>query len=298
MSLRLCTVAAGVATVSAFGGSKVSSEECIVGPDAAIAPDCEAALTQSPADVTEGSQGLRDPTGTLIHDYEEAGLCQVNVHWHLGAEHRSAGQYDVDGDEFLANTYVGKADNGQHRRMLGGKAVPGFMCRGYDAKDPKYTKPYDWKYCKDMRVGLTYEIHWPFSSAGHCGRLSDGLGGVFCHSHAPNGIGVQGQVFTVVNDDAYDVADLAHGMDLTLAKHVSKYTGSTTGPKYNNDVCSPYAPISWHVDRDCHLVSAKSFDNLCKYMKEEHGMSGDIEAHGSRELVADAWVTSRVMGQH
>merc|ERR1719361_2818420 len=128
-------------------------------------------------------------------------MCLVNVHFHLGAEHRSEGFFDVSGVDFFNNVYHGKP----------GKIPPedaGWMCSDYDATDEKFTTDYEWKYCEDMHVGMTYEIHWPHSSAGHCGRLQDGLGGIFCYSHTPEKIGVEGQVFTIVNDDAYDVEDL------------------------------------------------------------------------------------------
>ena len=33
------------------------------------------------------------------------------------------------------------------------------------------------------------------------------------------------------------------------------------------EICSPYR-VSWHVDRACNMVSAKTLDNMCKVMKE------------------------------
>merc|ERR1719487_1252920 len=53
-------------------------------------------LEQAGANVTAGYVGGFD-TGTrapLTSQYWEAGLCPVNVHWHLGAEHLSVGEYD------------------------------------------------------------------------------------------------------------------------------------------------------------------------------------------------------------
>lgn len=291
----------------AFGGADVPTaaiqykfidnidpDECIDGFDAPVKPDCEDALEQSPAEVTKGSVGLRAPTGTVIEDYAAAGMCMVNIHWHLGAEHMSKGQYDIVGKDFLENVYQGGSAE-HNRRLLSseGDVQAGWMCDGYDPEDPKFTEEYDWQYCEGMSVGLTYEIHWPHSSAGHCGHLTDGLGGVFCKSHTPEAVGVQGQVFQVVNDDSYE-ADLSKGM--LPSENIAKYTGSTTGPSHTNLVCSPYAPISWHVDRDCHKVSAKSFDNLCKMMKDQ-GMNYDLAPHGSRELVSPEWVSSLPKGR-
>jgi hypothetical protein len=281
------------AIANAFGGSKgISPDQCINPPDAPMKPACDSALEQSPADITKGSVGLRDPVGTLHRDYDEAGMCLVNVHWHLGAEHKSDGEYDLDGDEFMA-----QYESGSDRRLLAKNAQPGWFCQGYDAEDPKYTTKYDWKFCEGMHVGLTYEVHWPHSTAGHCGHLTDGLGGVFCTSHSPQAIGVEAQVFVIVNDDAYDVTNLVSGMKTDWSSKngfttdIAKYTGSTTGPSHDNDVCSPFGGISWHVDRMCHLVSAKSFDEMCMAMAAQ-GMTKDLHPHGSRELVSPQWVSS------
>ena len=77
-------------------------------------------------------------------------------------------------------------------------------------------------------------------------------------------------------------------MDATHWVDVATYIGSTTGTTRDNEVCSMYAPITWQMDRTCHKVSAWSFDQMCKAMKNNaDDMSGDLHAHGARELVAD-----------
>merc|ERR1711990_1076532 len=132
--------------------------------------------------------------------------------------------------------------------------------------------------------------------------------GVFCHFAAanvvsaehPNGVvlsnlsihvGVQAQVFTIVNDEDYYYPDLMRGMiiDGDYGKDMAHYTGSTTGTSRNNQLCSAYTPITWQVDRQCHLISASSFDKMCADMKQQRDdMSDDLHAHGARELVATA----------
>jgi hypothetical protein len=73
-----------------------------------------------------------------------------------------------------------------------------------------------------------------------------------------------------------------------MGSDVAKYTGSTTGDSFDNTVCSQYSPITWQVDRKCHMISASSFDKLCYDMLlQRDDMSGDIEPHGSRETVDD-----------
>merc|ERR1711918_268302 len=103
-------------------------------------------------------------------------------------------------------------------------------------------------------------------------------------------IGVQSQTFTIVNDEHYYYPDLIRGMivDGEMGSDIAKYTGSTTGTSRDNEVCSRYTPITWQVDRKCHMISASTFDKMCADMKAQRDdMSSDLHAHGSRELVAD-----------
>merc|ERR1711990_1383220 len=92
-----------------------------------------------------------------------------------------------------------------------------------------------------------------------------------------------------VNDEAYYEADLINGALRGDGKweDVAKYTGSTTGTSRDNVVCSRYTPITWQVDRTCHMISASSFDKLCQDMgTKRDDMSGDYHPHGARELVS------------
>jgi len=257
------------------------------------------ALEQAGANVTKGYVGgLETSAVPITQPYYQQGLCPVNVHWHLGAEHYSAGQFDETGSGPTAIA---------HRRLLAGKVREGFQCKHYDGADIKFTKPYNWKHCTSMEVGQTYEVHWPHSRAGKCGTVNQYqtpfYDGVLCESSIVgkmldpsdplttfNSIGVQGQVFTVVNDEAFYYPDLIRGMivDGDFGADIAYYTGSTTGTSRNNEICSKYAPITWQVDRTCHMISASSFDKMCADMKAQaDDMSGDLHPHGSRELVAD-----------
>jgi len=249
---------------------------------------------QAGANVTKGYQGSFNTSAVPITiPYFQAGLCPINVHWHLGAEHYSKGEYDESGS---GPTEI------VDRRRLGGKTREGYQCKHYDAKDEKFTKGYNWEHCKDMEVGQTYEVHWPHSALGACGTLNQYqtpfYDGVFCGyksglSNTAAQIGVQAQVFTIVNDEKYYFPDLMRGMivdndDGIYGTDLAMYTGSTTGTTRNNKICSAYTPITWQVDRKCHLVSASSFDKMCADMKAQRDdMSDDLHPHGSRELVSD-----------
>jgi len=246
-------------------------------------------------------------------------LCPVNVHWHLGAEHRSAGQYDENGKSPSPNRYnksyntapVGEYEATPPTRRLGSDPVRyGFACHHYDAADPKFTTEYDWKHCQDMYVGETYEVHWPHSVLGACGTpfqyQTKFYDGIFCRYERAGGpdltaqqtasnVGVQAQVFTIVNDEDYYYPDLMKGMIVTdqaegtFGADLAIYAGSSTGTGRDNTWCSMYTPITWQVDRTCHLISASSFDKMCADMKLNHDpMDNDLHPHGARELVVKA----------
>ncbi|KAL9139188.1 delta carbonic anhydrase [Amphidinium carterae] len=256
------------------------------------------ALEQSGANVTKGYNGERETSAVPITDaYWRQGLCPVNVHWHLGAEHLSVGEYDESG-----------SGPSMSRRLAGSDTRLGFQCTHFDGTQKKFTKAYDWKHCIGMEVGQTYEVHWPHSRAGKCGTINQYqtpfYDGVFCEDSVVgamldpddsrttfNSIGVQAQVFVIVNDERYYYPDLFRGMivDGDFGSDMAMYTGSTTGTSRDNEICSAYAPITWQVDRKCHLVSASSFDKMCAEMKaaQRDDMSDDLYAHGARELVAD-----------
>jgi len=266
---------------------------------------------QAGANVTKGYVGGLE-VGELAPNtkpYYQSAMCPVNVHWHLGTEHYSAGEYDEGGDG--PHGTQGRPDWAARERDLAeGKVRDGFRCHHYDAEDEKFTKEYDWKYCEGMEVGETYEVHWPHSAAGACGTVnqyqSPFYDGVFCNldldtlltlqaQDIANAVGVHGQVFTIVNDEEYFYPDMIRGMlvDGEHGQDVAIYTGSTTGTTRDNEICSSYTPITWQVDRKCHMISASSFDKMCYDMKmQRDDMSGDLHAHGSRELVHDKYIAN------
>lgn len=276
-----------------------------------LVDDVVQVIEQAGGDVTAGFVGGLDVSGRepLTTSYWKNSLCPVNVHWHLGAEHRSQGQFDENGK----GPNIAGTPATQNLSASVGEVRYGFACQLFDSGDSKFTKEYEWKHCKDMHVGETYEIHWPHSALGACHTphqyQSPFYDGVFCHykpatDHAAltaqdiaHSIGVQGQVFTVVNDEDYYYPDLINGMikDGDYGADIAAYTGSTTGTSRNNKVCSAFSPITWQVDRKCHLISASSFDKLCSDMKEmRDDMSGDVHPHGARELTDSRFVANNL----
>merc|ERR1719403_257422 len=263
------------------------------------------ALEQSGANVTAGYQGEIEANATrrpILTSYLEAGLCPVNVHWHLGTEHYSLGEYDENGTGPNPNSTIEDDPYGEPDSRRLAEARLGFRCHKFDENDAKFTTEYTWQHCVGMHVGETYEVHWPHSAAGACGTphqyQTPFYDGVFCRGgiisldplNTFEKIGVQSQVYTIVNDESFYYPDLIRGMivDGDYGQDVAKYTGSTTGTSRNNTVCSRYTPITWQVDRTCHLISASAFDKMCAEMKMQHDdMTDDLHPHGARELVAD-----------
>jgi hypothetical protein len=180
-----------------------------------------AVLGQAGANVLVGYVGGFDTAWEPITIlFSQAGLCPVNVHWHLGAEHRSEGEFDETFDA------IGPAEETHRNRILSG-GRQGFRCKHYDVHDANFTTDYDWQHCMDMFVGETYKVHWPHSALGDCGTQwqfqTPFLDGVFCHididtflsldpEGIKNSIGIQSQVFTIVNDESYYYPDLISGM--------------------------------------------------------------------------------------
>lgn len=256
------------------------------GPEKPLCVDAEA---QAPRDLTVGATGERPAKAVVLTQEQAKKLPQTNIHFHFGAEHKS----EAYSDDTDSKKYDAAANS---RRLLAKdekKVRPGFMCKA-DHLTPEQLKPYDWKYCEgEMHVGKSYEVHYVHSSAGTPGAdLDDGLGSAAGGRGQLNPmVAVQGQVFLIVNDELREHMDndLVHGWDHTDHKDAVMYAGSTTGQSHDNTVCSPYT-VTWHVDKDCHEISASAFDNMCKVMKELYGMENDLHPHGSRIILDPAFV--------
>lgn len=293
-----------IGNLNACAGSKAKVN--LPNVDCAVQAMSEVPRPQSGGNVTKGFVG-EVVTGSAVpmtDAFWKHGMCTVNVHYHLGSEHYSDGEFDNNGSgPTVAHS----------RRLLSGEVRLGGQCHHYDAADAKFTTHFDWQHCENTHVGETYEIHWPQSKGGACGTPDQYqepfYDGVFCNLDNmdltdPNGwpmqIGVQAQVFTIVNDEDYYYPDLYRGMivDGDFGVDIAAYTGSTTGTSRNNEICSGYSPITWQVDRHCHMISASSFDKMCADMKATRDdFTSDLEPHGARELVAREYTADNMVDQ-
>ena len=108
--------------------------------------DVTAFAPQAGADVTPGvvvgvidSSGMPAIQGDLKDTSREYPLCAVNVHWHEGAEHRSAGEYDEagEGPNLGYEGYHGPGDESYGRRLAGGGGqTQGHHCHHYKTFTP------------------------------------------------------------------------------------------------------------------------------------------------------------------
>ncbi|KAK7253745.1 hypothetical protein SO694_00002450 [Aureococcus anophagefferens] len=192
---------------------------------------------KSAYDVTEGSVGLMDPALDPIPTTTPR-ACAVNVHWHIGAEHRSEGQYTEEYafDHPGLATYERRLQSEddlegltdaqkEARKLASGSLRVGHMCKNaYDLNndDPDgiVANEYDWQYCHDARLHHR-QLRRP-SSSPYLRPAWDAL----------------------------------NSWDTELATDYAYYQGSTTGDAADNEICRGTGGlVTWHTDRECHLTT-------------------------------------------
>ena len=225
---------------------------------------------QSPRDLRTRS-GANPIEFSEAPDHDDMNLC--NIHFHKNAEHA--------GGEFT--TYAG---NGDGKGFQTGFVYDGTLSESELA-------PFDKGVCPDEHGGLapgdTIEVHYVHSSA----MVGPGptLGACLNESIGNPQLRVEGQVFVLVNDDnALDFNALAATAvedGLNQAPNIPdntgepiEYTGSTTGPGYN-EKGSPLH-VSWSVRPKVAKVSIASVGTWC-----EDNVFDESQAHGVRNLVVN-----------
>ena len=196
-------------------------------------------------------------------------LC--NIHFHNPAEHKApAFSVIKPGDEH-------------------GKA--GYQCKISSQLTDYELMPYEDNQCKGVKPGDTIEVHWVHSSCDV--EPGPGLGSCLSESCANPSLRVETQVFTVVNDpDALDfsaftpvnkqIAGMQQAKTLPSGTGTPvEFLGSTTGPSYSEQVCSPLQ-VTWSVRPQCAKLDIRSLSNWCasNVFNEDH-------AHGVRNLVTN-----------
>jgi hypothetical protein len=225
---------------------------------------------QSPRDLAS-SHGTNLRAFSIAPASSKMNLC--NIHLHKNAEHK--------GGEFTK--YAGNGDGTGYET--------GFKYSGQLTS--KETKAINKDICPSPHGGLypgdTIEVHYVHSSAQ--AKPGYSLGSCLGDSTMNPEVRVETQVFVVVNDES--------ALDFNkLTKHALKdgyhqalnipsdtgtpiqYTGSTTGPKYNQQASN--IQVTWSVRPKVAKVNIETVGKWCKgnTFKEDH-------AHGVRNLVVN-----------
>ncbi|MBL3564732.1 cadmium carbonic anhydrase, partial [Rhodovulum sulfidophilum] len=145
----------------------------------------------------------------------------------------------------------------------------------------------------------TIEVHWVFSSCEVA--PGKGLGACMSESCQNPQLRVEAQAFLLVNDHtALDFKDYIYRGNQVNGLHQPRalpsgtgtpviYGGSTTGPRYNQAICSPLQ-VTWSVRPDCARLDINSLYEwaaLGNVFEEDH-------SHGVRPLVTAEELLSQI----
>ncbi len=237
---------------------------------------CEGFGPQTPRDI-DSKVGKNKRLFSVAPDYKEMNLC--NIHFHVNAEHK-AKDFSI---------YAGEGEHGH-----GG----GYQCNDTKTLTEKELQSTDKKGCAGVKSGDTIEVHWVHSSCDV--KPGKDLGSCLSDSCANPDLRVETQVFLVVNDSkAVDFNTLSYGGNMVNGLHQAKslptdtgdpvvFLGSTTGPKYTEEKCSPLQ-VTWSVRPQCAKINIDSLHEWCKnnVFEEDH-------AHGVRKLVTSPELLSEI----
>ena len=245
----------------AFSGSALSAEVCQgYGP-------------QTPRDIDQLS-GENKRIFSIAPPSEQMNLC--NIHFHKNAEHK-AKDFSI---------FAGEGDHG------------GYQCAISQNLTPAELAPPKANACKGVKPGDTIEVHWVHSSADV--KPGKGLGSCLNDGTANPNLRVETQVFTLVNDpNAMNFDDLDYDGTVRDGYHQAQFIpdntgapveflGSTTGPKYTEQACSPLQ-VTWSVRPQCAKLDINSLSKWCESneFEEDH-------AHGVRKLVTSPALLSEI----
>jgi hypothetical protein len=232
---------------------------------------------QSPRDI-DSSNGSNNIAFNPAPAYLQMNLC--NIHFHKNAEHK--------GGEFT--NYAGNGDG--HGYLSGYQYSGNLTTAELVAIDDEICPSSH----GSLYPGDTIEVHYVYSTA----QINPGptLNSCFNDSTKNPQLRVETQVYVLVNDkNARDFGELTkHGKKSGLHQATNipddtgtpvQYTGSTTGPGYN-EKGSPYQ-ASWSVRPKVAKVNIATAGEWCKgnVFDEDH-------AHGVRNLVTNPDLLSTI----
>ncbi len=247
-----------------------------VEPDFMEDPEaCTTMGAQTPRDISFKG-GLNTDNSPLAGDASGMNLC--NIHFHAQAEHKGPG----------FSMYAGPAPDG------------GYRCNGTNDLSAAERASYDTEHVEGVEVGDTIEVHWVHTTCDV--TPGEGLGSCLSDTCESPRLRVETQVFLVVNDrNALDMTtmDYVAGDGTKVALHQPGqiptntgtpvvFRGSTTGPSYTDNKCSPLN-VTWSVRPQCAKIDIASLDAWA-----EDNVFNEDEAHGVRTLVRDPRLVSPI----
>ena len=232
--------------------------------ETAEGPLCTDMGPQTPRDITSVA-GLNLDDFAMAPDVSEMNLC--NIHTHTNAEHKGPG----------FSVFVDDSDYG------------GYACNATDELTESELAPAPGAF-GNVKPGDTIEVHWVHTSCDI--DPGEGLGSCLSDTCTDPLLRVEAQTFLVVNDpNALDFTEMdyrgyeVNGLD--QAKMIPSDTGepvvfrgSTTGPSFNQSVCSPLK-VTWSVRPQCAKLDINSLHRWA----EEGNVFNETESYGVRQLV-------------
>lgn len=240
---------------------------------------CLDAGPQTPRDISNVT-GMNKTVFDSAPAPQQMNLC--NIHTHTNAEHKGPG----------FSVFVNDSDTG------------GYACNdsasltAAELTDPTNgTGAY-----QGVKPGDTIEVHWVHTSCDI--QPGEGLGACLTDTCTDPLLRVEAQTFLVVNDpNALDFEDFGYDGNMVNGRHQAKalptgtgkpveFLGSTTGPSYNQSVCSP-AKVTWSVRPQCARVDISSLHRWAA----EGNVFKETKSHGVRQLVTAPELLSPISGQ-
>jgi len=237
---------------------------------------CSGFGPQTPRDI-DNVVGENTQLFSLAPSSKKMNLC--NIHFHNNAEHKAK----------AFSIYAGAGEHG-----YGG----GYQCKISQSLSKRELSQPKKSACKGLISGDTIEVHWVHTSCDI--EPGKGLGSCLSETCANPDLRVETQVFTLVNDSsAINFSELSYdGVKVNNFHQVKslptntgtpvEFLGSTTGPKYNAQQCSPMQ-VTWSVRPECAKLDINTLGSWCEgnIFEEDH-------AHGVRELVVDPKLLSKI----
>lgn len=232
---------------------------------------------QTPRDISDAT-GTNQRVFTLASAPEKMNLC--NIHTHTNAEHKGPG----------FSVFVDDTDQG------------GYQCNdGEGLSDAELAMPDSGSGAfEGVKPGDTIEVHWVHTSCDI--TPGEGLGSCLSESCANPELRVEAQAFLVVNDpqNAIDFMDYGYQNNVVDGLHQAKalptgtgdpvvFAGSTTGPKYTEQSCSPLQ-VTWSVRPQCAKVDIGSLNKWA----QDGNVFNEKKSHGVRQLVTNPELLSPI----